>query len=64
MCLDNFDMGLRLPFYGFYWWMLHTLNVAPFQLNANIYRVLTAWVVLNSMLSIGEPTLDELRHVF
>ena len=53
VCLDSSDAGLRLPLCGFYIPMLHVLNVAPLQLNPNVYRVLTTWVVLNNLLGLG-----------
>ena len=56
MCLDSFDASLSLPLYGFYRCMLHAF---PLQLNPNVYRVLTAWAVLNNLLGLEVPNLDE-----
>ena len=38
------------------------LNVAPFQLNPNIYQLLTTWAILNNLMGLEEPTFDVLRH--
>ena len=37
VCLDTFDVGLRLPLCGFYKRMLNALDMAPLQLNPNVY---------------------------
>ena len=62
--LEAISAGLRFTIHPFFWKVLHSLHVAPIQLNPNVYRFLYAWFVPYHKLSLGEPSVYELRYIY
>ena len=62
--MDAVYSGLRIPFQPFFRKVLHTMGLAPIQVNHNIYQYLAALFVLYSKLRLGEPSIAELASIY
>ncbi|KAK9232014.1 hypothetical protein WN943_022256 [Citrus x changshan-huyou] len=62
--LESFKYGLRCPLQPYFARILNGLNLAPGQLNPNGWRVLSGLFILWDRCCQGEPTVDEVKHLY
>ena len=61
--LESFKYGLRCPLQPYFARIRNGLNLAPGQLNANGWRVLSGLFILWGRCCQSEPTMDEVKHL-
>lgn len=62
--LESFRWGVRLPLQSYFARVLSQLRLAPGQLNPNGWRVLFGLYVLWRWCNLGEPAVDEIKHLY